>query len=353
MTRRIEGILCQSRTQLKATRNMIKFLSCDWGTSSFRLRLVNMNDASIIGEYVTDAGIQQVYHSFLDTGKLESRENFYFKLLDNEVKRMDESLGIDLEGMLIVCSGMASSSIGIRELPYAELPFDTLGSNMILHYFPSSMEFGHPLLLLSGVKSADNVMRGEETQLIGAIRQLNAFSGNGVFIFPGTHSKHIWVNNNQVTAFQTYMTGEVFQLMAYKSILSKSVSLDSEEKEAYKNAFIEGVKVGAENLLLSSLFKTRTNELFGNYSKEENFHYLSGLLIGNELTNLVQEKEANIYLCSEGKLHPNYVIGMETLGLKPNVLPTKWVSQSVIHGQIQVLNQSINNEKNIFLGSFQ
>jgi len=332
---------------------MMSFLSCDWGTSSFRLRIVNLDDASIHGEYVNEAGIQSAYQSFIENEESESREIFYFRILKNEIKSMGESLNVNLDGILVVCSGMASSSIGIKELPYANLPLDTLGTSMKLEYFHSTDDFNHPLLLLSGVQSTDNVMRGEETQLIGVVRQLKDFNGNGIFILPGTHSKHIWVNNNQMTGFKTYMTGEIFHLMAYKSILSKSVKFDPSENEKSKAVFTEGIKVGAKNALLSVLFNTRTNELFGRYSKEENFHYLSGLLIGNELTNLVQEKEANIYLCSEGKLHPNYVIGMETLGLKPKILPTQWVSQSVIHGQIQVLNQTINNEKNIFLGSFQ
>tara|TARA_R110001592_G_scaffold338552_1_gene625740 strand:- start:90352 stop:91344 length:993 start_codon:yes stop_codon:yes gene_type:complete len=330
----------------------MRFLSCDWGTSSFRLRLVNLEDAGIKEEYTNEIGIQTTYHSFIENGNGVSRESFYFGVLRDEIKSMGESLNVNLDDMLVVCSGMASSSIGIKELPYANLPLDTLGTSMNLEYFASSEAFNHPLLLLSGVKSDDNVMRGEETQLIGVVRQLENFDGNGIFILPGTHSKHIWVNNNQMTGFKTYMTGEVFQLMANKSILSKSVTFNSSENDKFKTAFAEGIKAGAENALLSVLFKTRTNELFGRLSKEENFHYLSGLLIGNELTNLVQEKEVNIYLCSEGKLHPNYVLGMETLGLKPKVLPTKWVSQSVIHGQIQVLNQHINNEKNIFLGSF-
>jgi 2-dehydro-3-deoxygalactonokinase len=329
---------------------MKKFLSCDWGTSSFRLRLVNIEDAFIEGEYANDKGIQYANQSFFNLEEKGSRENHYFSLLNNGVEKLAELSGTDLGGIPLVCSGMASSSIGLKELPYANLPFDILGTDMELHFYPYPEPLAHPLLLLSGLKSGDNVMRGEETQLIGIIRQLKSFTGSGVFIFPGTHSKHIWVNDNLVESFQTYMTGEVFHLMAYQSILSKSVKLDTGKSKSYKQAFLDGVAVGAENLLLATLFKTRTNELFGRYSKEENFHFLSGLLIGNELTNLVKVKVPAIYLCSEGKLHDNYVLGMEALGIQPIVLTSKEVKMSVIHGQIQVMNQNNCNEKNIFLG---
>lgn len=329
---------------------MMKFLSCDWGTSSFRLRIVNLNDGSIEGEHVNTSGIQATYHKFLEAGNEVDRVKFYFDQLKKEIKQMGENLHVNLEGMLIVCSGMASSSIGFKELPYADLPIDVKGNSVGLDYFPISNDFDHSLLLVSGLRSSDNVMRGEETQLIGVVRQLENFSGEGIFIFPGTHSKHIRVEDYKVSDFKTYMTGEVFQLMAYQSILSKSVKTDS--NESYKEVFKVGVEEGASNALLSVFFKTRTNELFGRYTKEENFHYLSGLLIGNELSNLVEEKDSSIYLCSEGKLHSNYAIGMETLGIKAEVLPQEWVRKSVVHGQIQILNQNINNEKNIFLGSF-
>ncbi|MBR9777903.1 MAG: 2-dehydro-3-deoxygalactonokinase [Cytophagales bacterium] len=329
---------------------MMKFLSCDWGTSSFRLRIVNLNDARIEGEHVNEAGIQTTFNKYIEAGNEANRVKFYFDQLKKEIRQMSENLQVNLEGMLIVCSGMASSSIGIKELPYSDLPIDVNGNSVGLEYFPMSEDFDYSLLLVSGLRSSDNVMRGEETQLIGVVRQLENFSGNGIFILPGTHSKHIKVEGYKVSNFKTYMTGEVFQLMAYQSILSKSVKSNSNEK--YKEIFEVGVKEGASSALLSVLFKARTNELFGRYSKEENFHYLSGLLIGNELSNLVEEKDSCIYLCSEGKLHPNYVIGMETLGLHAEVLPEEWVRKSVIHGQIQILNQNINNEKNIFLGSF-
>lgn len=331
---------------------MMKFLSCDWGTSSFRLRIVNLHDGSIEAEHRSEMGIQATYNNYLSIENKTERVEFYLAQLKKEIKQMSENLHFSLEGMLIVCSGMASSSIGFKELPYADLPIDVNGYSVGLDYFPISNGFEHSLLLVSGVRSSDNVMRGEETQLIGVVSQLENFSGEGFFIFPGTHSKHIRVEGYKIRGFKTYMTGEVFQLMAYQSILSKSVKIDPESHEKYQEVFKVGVEEGASNALLSVFFKTRTNELFGRYTREENFHYLSGLLIGNELSNLVGEKDSSIYLCSEGRLHRNYAVGMETLGIQADVLPQERVQKSVIHGQIQILNQNINNEKNIFLGSF-
>ena len=191
---------------------MMKFLSCDWGTSSFRLRIVNLNDARIEGEHVNEAGIQTTFNKYIKAGNEANRVKFYFDQLKKEIRQMSENLQVNLEGMLIVCSGMASSSIGIKELPYSDLPIDVNGNSVGLEYFPMSEDFDYSLLLVSGLRSSDNVMRGEETQLIGVVRQLENFSGNGIFILPGTHSKHIKVEGYKVSNFKTYMTGEVFHL---------------------------------------------------------------------------------------------------------------------------------------------
>ena len=69
-------------------------------------------------------------------------------------------------------------------------------------------------------------MRGEETQLIGLIKLL-ALSGHPMpdarCIFPGTHSKHLHIQQGTLIRFDTYMTGELFDVMRRHSILRDSV----------------------------------------------------------------------------------------------------------------------------------
>lgn len=67
-------------------------------------------------------------------------------------------------------------------------------------------------------------MRGEETQLIGCIQDDDQTISDRMFILPGTHSKHILVRNQQITAFKTYMTGEISDLLSNKSILKNSLA---------------------------------------------------------------------------------------------------------------------------------
>ncbi|MDN3689991.1 2-dehydro-3-deoxygalactonokinase [Cyclobacterium jeungdonense] len=331
---------------------MIRFLSCDWGTSSFRLRLVRVEDRQILGEYFSDVGVKQAFYSYKESGSGTEREQFYLDLLREGVKALERKLNVDLTETMILCSGMASSTIGIRELPYATLPFPVNGSTMEMHFYRSGEVMDHPIFLLSGVKSTRDVMRGEETQLIGVIRQLPSFSGQGVFIFPGTHSKHIYVSSGEITDFKTYMTGEVFQLLSQNSLLSDSISVGELAGSELGFAFAKGVEEGARNNLLGTLFQVRANELFGKLSKAENFHYLSGLLIGNELSNLSTNGDFPIYLCAEGALHLTYSRAMEILTLNAKILTKEEVRQAVVYGQLEIFNYTNNHEKSIFLGSF-
>lgn len=137
-------------------------------------------------------------------------------------------------------------------------------------------------------------MRGEETQLIGCISELKNEVDRQIFILPGTHSKHITVKNRQVTSFKTYMTGELFSLLSKNSVLSTAIekAITSDFK-----SFKEGVKHSTKSNLLHSIFRVRTNHLFEIHTKKENFNYLSGLLIGTELLDLLKTTAKIYHYC--------------------------------------------------------
>ncbi|MEJ7588662.1 MAG: 2-dehydro-3-deoxygalactonokinase, partial [Ferruginibacter sp.] len=109
-----------------------------------------------------------------------------------------------------------------------------------------------------------------------------------LFIFPGTHSKHLSVKNGMVTSITTYMTGELFDLLSSKSILSASVKKN--ERGDNSPFFIEGVIKGTGSNLTNSIFHVRTNHLFNKITSFENYDYLSGLLIGHELKEIARDR---------------------------------------------------------------
>jgi 2-dehydro-3-deoxygalactonokinase len=267
------------------------FISCDWGTSNFRLRVLDREGLQILEEFRADLGIAAVFQQWQQTGKGAdeegSRVSFYQEILLPQIQQLSTRPGLPSEGLPLIISGMASSSLGMMELPYKELPLDIRGHDLHRMVLPATDRFPHEIVLVSGVRTADDVMRGEETQLIGCLsgRQVASTAPReeeGFFIFPGTHSKHVWVKGDQVTGFTTYMTGEFFYLLSQKSILSGAVTTPSKEADHWKS-FERGVEDVQAGGLLHSSFLVRTNHLFGRWSGEENYAYLSGLLIGEEL----------------------------------------------------------------------
>ena len=96
-----------------------RILSCDWGTTSFRLRLIDVDTAKVLQEVKTLEGINAVHNEWLATKKNEEiRLNFYRSFIQTQVEKMN----IDLKDIPVIVSGMASSTIGMKELPYAKLP---------------------------------------------------------------------------------------------------------------------------------------------------------------------------------------------------------------------------------------
>lgn len=266
------------------------FLSCDWGTSSFRLRLVRMIDAAVLAETTEGAGIAEINNEWLATGKPSGeRVSFYQQRLSSAIADLRTATA----GLPIIISGMASSSIGMMELSYGDLPFSFEQSKLPVKRIPASKEFPHEILLVSGLKTSRDVMRGEETMLAGC--DLTGYE-EWLIIFPGTHSKHAVIQKEKLVDFRTYMTGEVFDLLSTKSILSKSVNRSGIEE--YTEAFMRGVGDGVERELLNSIFHTRTRQLLEKVGPEENYHYLSGLLIGNELKELGSSNKNVLLVCS-------------------------------------------------------
>jgi 2-dehydro-3-deoxygalactonokinase len=323
---------------------MNEFLSLDWGTSSFRLRLAAAGTGQVTDEEISDQGIAVTFREWQKEANQApaARLAFYTHTIAAHLSALEKRLNRSLAGLPLLVSGMASSSIGLLELPYLTLPFAIDGSGIEPRQLPATSDFPHDLYLISGVRSENDVMRGEETQLIGGIPDGWNKDQDGVFIFPGTHSKHMVVQGNQVVAFKTYMTGEFFELLTKNSILSATVAApDSLQDRSGTASFAKGVQEAVGTNLLHAAFLVRTNHLFGVWSREENFNYLSGLLIGTELQDLAQHPGVDLYLFGGARLQPYYEQALALLGLGQQVrsFPARWVDEAVIRGQARIRQQ--------------
>jgi 2-dehydro-3-deoxygalactonokinase len=328
-------------------------LSCDWGSTVFRLRLIELPGQQVIDEVSSDDGITRTFTAWKANAadKGITRKQYFFDQLKKQKAILAGKVAIKLDDMPIIISGMASSSIGMQELPYTTLPFGVDGSEAGIQVFDADSNFPNPLVLISGVKSDDEVMRGEETQLIGLSALLNLQQQETILILPGTHSKHLHINKGKLLAIKTFMTGELFSLLTHQSILKDSVdgSGDSELSTEEITAFKLGLKKAAGADILNSLFSVRTNQLFGKLNKKQNFYYLSGLLIGTEINYLREQKAVPLILSCGGNLYELYKLALQELELleRTTVISADAISKATIAGQViiyQNIKQTINNE---------
>jgi len=313
------------------------FLSCDWGASNFRLKLIDRSSSRTLAGVAAPRGIQSIHEAWRKS-EMPDRMTFYRMTIKNAISQLSEKYGEDLSGCPLVLSGMASSSIGMKELPYAKLPVSLNGQGLIVEEIPASRDFLHDLLLISGVQKSGDVMRGEEMQAIGWHKMQDVTLPEYLLILPGTHSKHLRIKTGKIVDFQTYMTGELYQVLKNHSMLKNSVGPEQEWNARTQFAFANGVEAIQKGNLSNLLFSIRAKGLQGNLNKTEAAAYLSGLLIGNEFLNIPDQ---SIVLCADNNLNPYYTLAMEVLGMKDRctfVLPEQ-AGQVVWRGQLAVLER--------------
>ncbi len=275
-------------------------IALDWGTSSLRAWRLSATGA------VLDARQQ-------DWGIMHLPEGG-FPAAFAAVTRDWQSPG---HGLPAIACGMVGSRQGWREVPYLPTPagldqlsaellsLDT-GAGTVLHLVPGVLETNDP--------QAPDVMRGEETQAMGAAAWLG---GDALLVMPGTHSKWASLRDGRLVSFRTMMTGELFALLRQHSILGRGQAEAAQVTAAAQAAAFEsGVLAAHTHGAFARLFSTRALTLTGGLEPGCVSDYLSGLLIGEELRLASAELAAavRIAITGEASLRERYVRAFAVIG---------------------------------------
>ena len=238
------------------------FIALDWGTSSFRAYLVGADGAVL--ETRADAG-----------GILSIADGAFEPAFEKHVAGWDTALPV-------LASGMITSRQGWVEVPYAQTPAGLPELAAAVRRLRTAS--GREIVFAPGVSyrapnDVPDVIRGEETQIIGADD-----AGDGMYVSRGTHCKWIEVKNACIERFATFMTGEMFAVLKDHSILGRLMTASDHGG----NGFELGVRAGLSERdgsggLLHMLFSVRTFGLFGDLNGDQIAPYLSGLLLGAEI----------------------------------------------------------------------
>jgi 2-dehydro-3-deoxygalactonokinase len=235
------------------------WIAVDWGSSN--LRAWAMADGRAVAEATSDAGAAGLAPDGFEPALLALVAGWL-------ANRPTD----------IVACGMVGARQGWTEAPYAAVPCPPGAAA------PARPPARDPRLavhILPGLKQDPpaDVMRGEETQIAGLLARRPGF--DGVACLPGTHTKWAHVSAGEVVAFQSFMTGELFALLAGSSVLRHTVAAegwsDPDFLEAAKDGLARPERVAAR------LFGLRAEALLHGLAPERARARLSGLLIGAEL----------------------------------------------------------------------
>ena len=240
------------------------FIAGDWGTSRLRLYLCDAGGTVLARGEGEGASVPDCAARFAAA-----------------VAPWDKAHGI----LPAILGGMVGSTIGWREVPYLKCPakpsaiaaaalrFDVDGRGIAIL----------PGLTCRGKTGAPDVMRGEETQILGALRlHPNLAKGRHLLCMPGTHAKWVLAADGAVTQFQTALSGELFELLRRHSVLAR----DSGDVDPQSPAFALGLDFARQNRkadLLYLLFSARSRVVTGEMAKTDAASYLSGLILGKDI----------------------------------------------------------------------
>jgi 2-dehydro-3-deoxygalactonokinase len=226
-------------------------------------------------------------------------------------------------GARVLACGMVGSRQGWIEAPYCPCPAGPADLVRALAWIPDAAP-GVRLGLVPGLSTEDadgvpDVLRGEETQVLGALDLLGL--ADGLFVLPGTHSKWLTVRAGRITGFATAMTGEVYGLLRQQSILARTLPADDGPLDA--DAFVAGVRrAQSAGSLLRSAFGVRALSLFDRLPEAARPSYLSGLVIGEELrAQLAQAPDAAPVLVGSPALTDRYALALQALGRGSRAAP--------------------------------
>ncbi|MCE7029774.1 2-dehydro-3-deoxygalactonokinase [Jiella avicenniae] len=276
----------------------------DWGTTSFRLWLVG-EDGTVLAERRGGEGMATA----------AEEPGGFAGVLDRHLAAV--SVPADLP---VVACGMVGAKQGWLEAPYVETPAD-----------PDSLAAGavkvpgaeRPVFILPGVcQRADgrfDVMRGEETQILGLETSQDRQDGRELVCLPGTHSKWVTLEKGRLAGFATFVTGDLFAAIAGHTILRHSLTTGDDRFDAASFAEAARAAFAHPAEISNRLFAIRAGGLLAPEAAPHAASTLSGLLIGLELAGAASRFGGLgghvVRLVAAGPLAARYRAAFSALGL--------------------------------------
>ncbi len=285
----------------------------DWGTSSCRLYLC---EGETILDSATAPGIKFV----------EDPEATFCETIEPWVTKYGK-----LDAVLC---GMVGSNIGWKDAGYMDCPvgLQDFGGNLInLATETCNVKIVPGVKTLSGLAKTPDVMRGEETQILG---WASSRKSDGLLCLPGTHTKWAQIENGKIQNFMTSVNGELFDVILNHSVLVGGSNLPP---ACIGDEYRSGIETAATGIpLTQQLMSVRSHQIMGNYDVIQAKSYLLGLLIGTDVAgSLEYANGASISVIGGSAPASFYAEAIRTLGGKANIYGGQEASLTGLHHIIE------------------
>lgn len=272
-----------------------RYIAIDWGSTNLRAWL--FQDGICIDSRQTTAGVTRL------NGKTP-------EAVFDEVTQ-----GWREKTTPVLMAGMVGSNAGWKIAPYLPCPARFSDLSQQLTPVLDNVWIIPGLCVQSDGNC--NVMRGEETQLLGA----RTLGPSSLYIMPGTHCKWVHADNETVQDFRTVMTGELHHILLNHSLIGAGLPEQQTSREAFEAGLHRGIN---DSDLLPRLFEIRAAHVLGELPRSEVSEFLSGLLIGNEVAAMTRlyapDTQQPVTIVANPSLSQRYINALELLGYQAKVL---------------------------------
>ncbi len=277
-------------------------LGIDWGSSNRRAYLIE-RDGRLLRQHADGQGLLAVGGQFAAS-----------------LEQLRAGMGVD-PSVPVVMSGMVGSAGGWQEVPYLDIaePLGHLPARLVAVR-------GHPHChIVPGYRSSTpsvDVMRGEETQLLGAV---TLGVRDGWVVLPGTHSKWVLLRDGRIERLSTFMTGELFAMLGNSGTLATIMESGHESPAAFSAGLAEARR---GDPLTHSLFGVRARVVTQAMPAADARSFVSGLLIGSEF--VAAQGRDTVHLIASHALSARYAQAANSFGLQAKVLDPDQVYLSAL-----------------------
>lgn len=298
-------------THTTAAGGQPRLIAIDWGTTSLRAWLMGEN-GQILSARRRAQGLLSIAER-PPISRAAEYERIYTELTADWFREHPTLPALGC--------GMVGSTEGWVDAGYLTVPTD-------LVFGPDTLtEIAHArgvLHLVPGLRIASNgdtpgdLLRGEESQLVGALELAGHDFAEQTFVLPGTHTKWVRVEHGTVTAFTTAMTGEIFGLLSRTGLLARTASPGSTDDRAFER----GLRTRTDRGLPAELFGGRVLVLDGLLDPASLPDYLSGVLIADEIRHQLPTytTSGQLVVCGAPDLCGRYARALTRYGVQPHVV---------------------------------